>query len=592
MKTSILRILGVIILVLAFSVEALRPAGAQAILDIPISNETEREAVFVPLRLIAPDCNYGGLIKSVEAVDRYSVVFNLCRSDAAFLTRIATPSFAIYPQEWIEATTGYSTRTTEGLEHPIGTGPYMVGSWSRGDNITFVKNPNYWGTASVTDTLTFRWSDQPGDRLLALQSGAIDGFDDVAPADYATIEADPNLQLVIRNGLTTFYIGMNNTYTPFNDVRIRQAIAMGINRQQITDAFYPPGSTLATHFTPCQIPNGCVGDDWYDFDLVTARALMTDAGYEDGFQTHLYYRSVYRPYLPDAVGIAQEIHDQLLANLSIDAEIVEMDSVQFLEGVRDGQLNGLYLLGWGVDHPHVSNFLDPHFGQSNIQFGNPHPEIYNKLIEAAQYANPATAQPYYTDANNAIRNLVPMVPVVHAASAIAYRADVINPQASPFSVDLFKATNPGGRNEFKWMQNAEPNSLFCADEWDNDSFRACIQVMEPLYNLMPNSAAIEPALAESCTANGNATAFFCTLRQNVLFHDGTTFDANDVVETFAMGLDVSSPYHKGNTNSWDYYNGIIGLMDTAVHTISGNAGVGNAILTYVDAGTRTVIADT
>jgi ABC-type transport system substrate-binding protein len=298
-RFSNLRTLGIVLLILVFSIGTLKPAGAQAILDIPISNETEREAVFVPLRLIAPDCNYGGLIKSVEAVDRYSVVFNLCRSDAAFLTRIATPSFAIYPQEWIEATTGYSTRTTEGLEHPIGTGPYMVGSWSRGDNITFVKNPDYWGTAPLTDTLIFRWSDQPNERLLALQSGAIDGFDDVSPADYATIEADPNLQLVVRDGLNTFYIGMNNTFTPFNDVKVRQAIAMGIDRQQIIGAFYPPGSEMATHFTPCNIPNGCVGADWYDFDAATAQALLTDAGYADGFQTHLYYRNVPRVYLPD-----------------------------------------------------------------------------------------------------------------------------------------------------------------------------------------------------------------------------------------------------------------------------------------------------
>ena len=84
--------------------------------------------------------------------------------------------------------------------------------------------------------------------------------------------------------------------------------------------------------------------------------------------------------------------------------------------------------------------------------------------------------------------------------------------------------------------------------------------------ISPNSATTEPALAESCTPNADTTVYVCTLRQGVKFHDGTGFDANDIVETFAMGLDISSPYHKGNANSWDYYNSIFGLMDTSVYT--------------------------
>jgi peptide/nickel transport system substrate-binding protein len=589
-SSLIFRSLGIVLLVLGLTVGVLQPVVAQGTPKLPVSVANDRASVladppFEPLSLVAPDCTYGGLIKSVVATDRYSVTFNLCRSDVAFITKIAIPSFAIYPQEWIEATSGDTNRTTEGLEHPIGTGPYKVSSWDRGNNLIFVKNPDYWGTAPQTDMLVFRWSAEPSARLLELQAGSIDGFDAPSSEDYATIKADPDLN--------TFYIGMTNTFIPFNDVRVRQAVAMGIDRQHIIDTYYPTGSEVATHFTPCGIPNGCTGDDWYAFDLVAAKALLTAAGYPSGFPTHLYYRSVPRVYLPQPANIAQEIHDQLLTNLGIDAVIVEMESGTFIQEATSGHLNGFYLLGWGADYPHVSNFLDYHFGQNNIQFGNPFPAIYDELNAASGIADPLAAAPYYTAANNAIRDLVPMVPVAHGNPSVAYLADVINPQASPFvTSDIFAGSDPGGRSIFRWMQAYEPSSLFCADESDGDSFRACTQVTEPLVNYVPNSAVTEPALAESCIPNADLTVYVCSLRQGVKFHDGSGLDANDVVETFAMGLDTSSPYHKGNANSWDYYNGIFGLMDTALYTMSGNAGVGNAVLKYVDAGNRTVIADT
>jgi peptide/nickel transport system substrate-binding protein len=528
---------------------------------------------FAPMDLTA-NCDSGNLIQSVEANDEDTVTFNLCRSDATFLSKIAMQPFAIYPQKWLEATSGPDNRTTRGLEHPIGTGPYMFDEWDKGNSITFVKNPDYWDTAPEADTLTFRWDADPAARLLELQNETIDGFDNVAPDDIATIETDTDLNLLSRPSLNTFYIGMTNTFTPFNNVGVRQAVAMSLDRQKIVDDYYPSGSEVATHFTPCSIPNGCVGDDWYAKDLDTAQALLTAAGYPTGFDTHLYYRNNVRPFLPQPGAIAQEVHDQLLTNLNINAEIVEMNSADFLEQVGAGNLDGFYLLGWTADYPHVSNFLDYHFGQNNHQFGDPFAAIYDELNAALQYADPDLAAPYYTDANNAIRDLVPMVPVAHAKSAVAYLDEVTNPQASPILSDLFAVSDPGGRNEFKWMQGYEPQSLFCADESDGDSLRACRQVMQTLYAYENNGSDVEPSLATFCEPNGDLTVWVCDLRQNVKFHDGTSFDANDVVATFTMGLDASSATHKGNSNYWNYYYNFWGVVNC--HTLMlGHTGSGS-----------------
>lgn len=170
------------------------------------------------------------------------------------------------------------------------------------------------------------------------------------------------------------------------------------------------------------------------------------------------------------------------------------------------------------------------------------------------------AAPIYEQINNAIREYVPMVPIAHGGNAAAYRADVTNPQASPLTTELFAFSDPGGRDIFVWMQNAEPISLFCADETDGESLRACEQVTQALYGFAINDSAVEPHLAEVCEPNEDLTVWVCKLRQGVKFHDGSDFDSADVLATFDMGLNIGSPYHKGNTNLWEYYATLWGLM--------------------------------
>ncbi|GAB4494408.1 MAG: hypothetical protein Fur0016_19280 [Anaerolineales bacterium] len=525
--------------------------------DVPVAT-FDGKSLVVP----AEECNgdYAGLFQAIEAVDDYTVKFTLCRPDPAFLSKIAFSPFAIYPSEWLEKTAANGKRTSEGLEKPIGTGPYQISEWKRGESVNFTAFDGYWGEKPFAKTLVLRWQSEAAARLLELQAGTVDGIDNVGPADFEVVAADPNLTLVEREALNIFYIGMTNTFKPWDDVRVRKAIAYGIDRQRIVDNFYPAGSEVASHFTPCSIPNGCVGDPWYDFNPEEGRKLLAEAGFPDGFKTKLYYRDVVRGYLPQVANVAQDVQAQLKQNLNIDAEIVVMESGAFIEASTTGKLDGLYFLGWGADYPHITNFLDFHFGASNPQFGNPFPEIYEKLTKGAQIADPKQAEPIYVEANNAIRELVPMVAVAHGGSGTAYRADVTTPQASPLTNEQFAVSNPGGRDVFVFMQNAEPISLFCADETDGESLRACDQVMEALYGYEVNGTAVVPMLAEVCEPNADLTVWTCTLRQGVKFHDGSDFTSADVVATFNMGLNIASPTHAGNTGVWEYYDYLWGLM--------------------------------
>jgi peptide/nickel transport system substrate-binding protein len=239
-----------------------------------------------------------------------------------------------------------------------------------------------------------------------------------------------------------------------------------------------------------------------------------------------------------------------------------LESGDFIARATTGQLEGIHLLGWGADYPHVTNFLDFHFNENQTQFGNNFPEIYEPLTVGAAIGDPAEAASVYTEANNAIRELVPMIPIAHGAAASAALASVEGANYPPFGAPQFEFTDPG-KDTFVYMQNNEPISLFCADETDGESLSPCQQVVEPLFTYALDSGDVVPRLATECTPSEDLTSWTCALRQGVKFHDGSDFDANDVVFMWQVGLDAANPLHVGNTGTFQYYSYLWGGLINA-----------------------------
>ncbi len=518
----------------------------------------EEEMAFEGRSVAAESCDYGGKISSITAVDESTVEFQLCGPDPAFMAKIAFTPFGIQAEEWLEETGG----TGELLEKPVGTGPYMVEEWIRGDSVVYQRFEDYWGDPAPAQTAVLRWNQEGAARLVELQAGTVDMITLVSPDDFEAVESDPNLQLINIENPNILYVGFTNTFEPFDNPDVRKAIAMGIDRQRIVDNFFPPGSEVASHFTPCTIPNGCQGEEWYEFDPEAARQLLADAGYPDGFDTSIFYRDVFRVYLPEPGIVAVDIQNQLAENLGINAEVVVMESGEFIAESTDGNLDGIHLLGWGADYPHVTNFLDFHFGANNPQFGDAHPEIYEPLEEASKIADVDEAAPLYEQANNAIKELVPMIPAVHGAAADAALASVENAYTPPFGATQFYQLDPG-KDTLVFMQNNEPISLYCADETDGESLRPCQQVVETLFDYELDSGDVVPELATACEGNEDSSVWTCTLREGVLFHDGSTFDSNDVVASWAAGIDAANPLHVGNTGGFDYFSYLWGGLINA-----------------------------
>lgn len=527
-----------VIVVLALALGLILPAAAQ---------DTEL------MSYAAESCEYGGIIQSITALDPLTVEFQLCEPDPAFPSKVAFSSVGIQPSEHLEATGGGGEAL---FRNPIGTGPYQLVNWELGNEIVMTRFEDYWGEPAREGTLIFRWSSEAAQRLVELQAGTVDGIDNPGAGDFDVIRNDPNLQLFEREGLNIFYVGLNNTVEPFTDIRVRQAISHAINKERIVDNFYPPGSSVADQFLPSGIPGFTEGFEATPYDPDTARALIEEAAAENGWtlplEVTLNYRDVVRGYLPQPGIVAQDIQAQL-ADVGINVTIEVMESGAFLDASDRGELS-FFMLGWGADYPDATNFLDVHFGQgSSPQFGEKSPEIVALLNQAASLSDQAARAELYAQANELIRDFVPMVPIAHGGSGAAYKANITGAHVSPLGNENFAIMEDPDDDVFVWMQNGEPAGLYCADETDGEALRVCEQITEPLLGYEIGGTAVVPALATEYTANEDLTTWTFNLREGVTFHDGSTFDANDVVMTYAVQWDAAHPLHVGRDGGFSYW---------------------------------------
>lgn len=208
-------------------------------------------------------------IESVDVVDPLTVKVTLSEPNGNFLFNMAWGDAVIVAPESID-----SIKT-----NPVGTGAFTFDNWVQGDSITLNRNPNYWGDQPALETATFKFISDPTAAFAAMMAEDVDVFDNFpAPENLPQFEADPRFQVLVGSTEGETILSTNNKKPPFDDIRVRQALAHAIDRQAVIDgAMFGYGTPIGTHFAPHNPAYvDLTGDSAHD--PKAAAKLLADAG--------------------------------------------------------------------------------------------------------------------------------------------------------------------------------------------------------------------------------------------------------------------------------------------------------------------------
>ncbi|MBY8915114.1 ABC transporter substrate-binding protein [Nitratireductor sp. L1-7-SE] len=257
-------------------------------------------------------------IDTVEAVDPATVKITLSAPQGSFLYNLGWGDAVIVAPE--------SAETNK--ENPIGTGPFKFDKWAKGSSVTLVKNPDYWGEPVALEKAEFRVVPDAAAAIPALLSGDVQAFPQMPAGDaLIQIESDPRFVVAIGATEGETILSTNNGREPFSNIKVRQAIAHALNREEIiagNGSGY--GTPIGSHFSPA---NEAYVDltGTYPYDPAKAKALLAEAGYPDGFKATLKLPPP--PYARDG---GQVVASQL-RQVGIELEIIPVEWAQWLEQV-------------------------------------------------------------------------------------------------------------------------------------------------------------------------------------------------------------------------------------------------------------------
>src|SRR3954464_7563576 len=294
------------------------------------------------------------LLKSVDKLDDYTVRITLNKPEAPFLADLAMPYAAIQSKEYAIAM--LKAGTPEKLDQePIGTGPFFLLQYQKDAVIRYKAFPQYWGGKAKIDDLVYAITPDASVRWAKLQKGECHVMPYPNPADLEAIKKDPNGEVLEHPGLTVGSLAYTVTKKPFDDVRVRKAVNMAINKKAILDAVYLGTGIAAKNPLPPSMSayNDAIKDDPYDPE--GAKKLLATAGLANGFEMDLWAMPVQRPYNPNAKRIA-ELMQSDLAKIGVKAEIKTFEWGEYRKRMQAGE-HQMGMLGWTGDNGDPDNFL-------------------------------------------------------------------------------------------------------------------------------------------------------------------------------------------------------------------------------------------
>ncbi|RCK28000.1 peptide ABC transporter substrate-binding protein [Thalassospira profundimaris] len=331
-------------------------------------------------------------LSGVEVVDDYTVKFTLSQPDAAFLHKMALNFAHIVPKEEVEKW------GQDFGKHPVGTGAFALEDWTLGQHLIFKANPDYHiAGIPKLDTITVEVGQEPVVALLRLQRGEVDiAGDGIPPAKFLEVMNDPEYKDLVVSGeqLHTGYITLNTNIPPFDNVKVRQAVNMAVNKDRIVRVINGR-AVPANQPLPPLMPGYNTDYKGYAFDPEKAKSLLSEAGFADGVETTLFVANT-----DPQPRIAQAIQQDLSA-IGMKVEIKSLAQANVIAAGGEADQAPMIWSGgmaWIADFPDPSNFYGPILGCGGAVPGGWNWSWYcNEELDAEASKADALADPSQAD---------------------------------------------------------------------------------------------------------------------------------------------------------------------------------------------------
>ncbi|MEU5690871.1 ABC transporter substrate-binding protein [Actinosynnema sp. NPDC020468] len=396
------------------------------------------------------------LYKSCAAKDANTAEVVLTSSTSKFPDILGLPAFSMqsptalkqYDADNVVAEGDSFKFPAYATDHPTGTGPFKFSKYDKANNtVELVRNDDYWGEKTKLDKLVFRIIPDETARKQALQSGDIDGFDFPNAADWESLKkAGFNVQ--IRPAFNVLYLGIDQKNNPkLQDLKVRQALAYGINRDQLVKSQLPEGAKVASQFIPETVGGYAKDVTEYKYDADKAKALLAEAGASDLTLKFYWPSEVTRPYMPNPKDIFGAISADL-QKIGVKFEVTTKPwNGGYLTDV-DQHIPDLFLLGWTGDTGSADNWIGTFFGNPENRFNtasSPWGATLAADLKKAD-AEPDRDKRYklYEDINKKIMGeYLPAIPISHSPPALVVKSNIKGIVPSPLTDERFATASIG-----------------------------------------------------------------------------------------------------------------------------------------------------
>lgn len=374
-------------------------------------------------------------IDTIKALDPLTVRFTFKKPTTTFLGTLSMPYSGILSPTAVEKE-GDSFG-----QKPVGSGPFVLSEWKPGVSITLARNPDYnWGPAAVKnqgpariEKAVFKIIPDPGAQLAAFQTGDIDILFVNSPAQVAKLQKDPNAQMVDATLNSLIYLGFNCQKSPFDDVKVRQALSHAINKEELIKtalggigepAFAPLAPTLPG-FDPA------LKSYEQGFDQAQAKSLLASAGFTPGQDGILMKdgqpltAKLVTSTRPPNAALATILQSQL-KSVGVDVEIQQLESQAAIEAMTKGDYDlSLWRYDWN-DADVLNIYLGGNrIGSTNRQFYK-NDQVDALMTQADQTMDPAARSKLYVEAEQQILTDAPWQPLYIPKDIIVLRKSLQN----------------------------------------------------------------------------------------------------------------------------------------------------------------------